>query len=68
VTPSDHQLAYITARAHERDARLRYEAALAAAFESLRRAEQRFEQVSAAIEAHIQAALAAALWARSAAG
>jgi hypothetical protein len=64
MTPRDHHLPYITAREHERDARRRYEAALAAAIESLRRAEQRFEQFSAAIDTHMQAALAAAVWAR----
>jgi hypothetical protein len=49
----------MTARAHERDARLRYRAAIAAAIESLRHAEQRFDASSAAIDMHIQKALAA---------
>jgi hypothetical protein len=49
----------VTAREYERLARRRYEAALAAASESLRRAEQLFAESSAAIDAHIQRAAAA---------
>jgi hypothetical protein len=44
---------------HERDVRRRYQAAIAAAIESLRHAEQRFDESSAAIDVHIQRALAA---------
>ena len=39
--------------------RRRYQAAIAAAIESLRHAEQRFDESSAAIDVHIQWALAA---------
>ena len=51
----------ITAREHERDLRRRYQGAIAAAIESLQRAEQRFEESSSAIDAHIKEALAAAV-------
>ena len=44
---------------HERDVRRRYQAAIAAAIESFRHAEQRFDESSAAIDVHIQRALAA---------
>ena len=44
---------------HERDVRRRYQAAIAAAIESFRQAEQRFGESSAAIDVHIQRALAA---------
>lgn len=47
----------VAAREHERDARRRYHAAVAAAFESLRRAERRFDQSAASIDAHIQKVL-----------
>ena len=58
--PRDDHLPFITARTHERDARRHYQAAIAAAIESLRHAEQRFDRSSAAIDVHIQLALAAA--------
>ena len=51
----------ITARDHERDARRRFQAAITAAIESLRHAEERFDESSTAIDAHIQRALAAAV-------
>ena len=57
--PREEHLPFIMARAHERDARRRYQAAIAAAIESLRHAEQRFDASSAAIDMHIQRALAA---------
>ena len=41
----------------ERNARRRYQAALAAALESLRRAQARFDEASATIDSHIHAAL-----------
>jgi hypothetical protein len=59
MPPRDDHLPFITAREHERDARRRYQAAIAAAIESLRHAEQRFDESSAAIDVHIQRALAA---------
>jgi hypothetical protein len=59
MPPRDDHLARITAREHERDARRRYQTAIAAAIESLRHAEQRFDESSAAIDVHIQRALAA---------
>jgi hypothetical protein len=59
MPPRDEQLPHITARAHERNACRRYQAAVATAFESLRRAERRFDESSAAIDVHIQRALAA---------
>jgi hypothetical protein len=51
----------MTTREHERDARRRYQAAIAAALASLRRAEQRFDDSSATIDAHIKTVLAAAV-------
>ena len=60
MPPRDEHLPHIPARAHERDARRRYQATIAAAFESLRQAERRFDKSSAAIDVHIQLALAAA--------
>ena len=59
MPPRDEHLPHITARAHERDARRRYQATIAAAFESLRHAERRFDEQSAAIDVHIQKALVA---------
>jgi hypothetical protein len=50
-----------TTREHERDARRRYQAAIAAALITLRHAEERFDDSSAAIDAHIHTALAAAV-------
>ncbi|HSK55758.1 MAG TPA: hypothetical protein VK908_10900 [Jiangellales bacterium] len=50
----------VAVRDTERHARRRYQIALAVAVESLRHAEQRFDESSAAIDAHIQRALAAA--------
>lgn len=62
-------LPHIRARAHERDARRRYQATIAAALESFRYAEQRFDESSAAIDVHIQLALAAYdVWVGSEAG
>jgi hypothetical protein len=49
----------MTARERERHARSWLQAALAAALDALRRAQERFDESSAAIEAHIQQALAA---------
>jgi hypothetical protein len=49
-----------TLRAQERNARRRYQAAVAAALEALRRAEQHFDEASAAIDAHIRRARPAA--------
>jgi hypothetical protein len=46
-------------REPERDGRRRYQAAVAAARESLRNAEEHFRAASDAIDTHIQAALAA---------
>jgi hypothetical protein len=46
-----------SARERERAARRRYQAAIAAALASLRRAEQRFDETSAAIDLHIRTAL-----------
>jgi hypothetical protein len=48
-----------TARQQEREARRRYQAAIVAGRESLRRAEERFDASSGAIDTHIQQALAA---------
>ena len=59
MAPRDDHLPFITARADEQDARRRYQAAISAAIESLRRAEQRFDASSAAIDVHIHRALAA---------
>ena len=59
MAPRDDHLPFITARADEQDARRRYQAAISAAIESLRRAEQRFDASSAAIDVHVQKALAA---------
>jgi hypothetical protein len=59
VAPRDDHLPFTTARADERDARRRYQAAIAAAIDSLRRAEQRFDASSAAIDVQIQRVLAA---------
>ena len=53
------RLPVVTAREQERDARRGYQAAIAAMIESLRHAEQRFDESSAAIDVHIQRALAA---------
>ncbi len=47
-------------REQERNARRRYQAAIAAALETLRYAEQHFAEVSSTIDAHIQRRLAAA--------
>jgi len=47
------------ARRQEGEALRRYQTAIAAARESLRRAEERFDESSSAIDAHIQWALAA---------
>jgi len=47
-------------REQERYARRRYQAAIAAALETLRYAEQHFAEVSSTIDAHIQMARAAA--------
>ncbi len=49
-----------TLREQERYARRRYQAAIAAALETLRYAEQHFAEASCAIDAHIQKARAAA--------
>ena len=49
-----------TLREQERNARRRYQAAIAAALETLRYAEQHFAEVSSTIDAHIQRRLAAA--------
>ena len=59
VPPRDEHLPHVTVRAHERNARRRYQATIAAALESLRYAELRFDESSAAIDVHIQRALAA---------
>jgi hypothetical protein len=61
MPPRDYHLPGTTTREHERAARRRYQAAIAAALESLRRAEQRFDDSSAAIDAHIRTALNAAV-------
>ena len=58
MAPRDDHRPLSTTRADERDARRRYQAAIAAAIGSLRRAEQRFDASSAAVEVHIQRALA----------
>ena len=49
----------LTARERERDARRRFQAAIAVALDSLRRAQARFDESSAAIDLHIQQARAA---------
>jgi hypothetical protein len=49
----------LTAPEHERDARRRFQAAIAVALDSLRRAQARFDESSAAIALHIQQAPAA---------
>ena len=49
-----------TLREQERDARRRYQAAIAAALETLRYAEQHFAEASSTIDVHIQMARAAA--------
>jgi hypothetical protein len=49
-----------TAHEREQDARRGYQAAIAAARDSLRRAEERFEESSAAIDTHMQRVRAAA--------
>lgn len=59
MPPRDDHLPCIAAREQERRARRRYQAAIAAAIESLRRAEQRFDESSAAIDVHIRTAVAA---------
>ena len=53
------ELPFVTAREHEQEVRRRFQAAIAAAIESLRHAEQRFDESSAAIDLHIERALAA---------
>jgi len=60
MPPSAHTLPHLTARDQERDARRRYLEAIAAALESLRLAEQRFDASAAAIDGHIESALMAA--------
>jgi hypothetical protein len=52
--------AWPTAHEREQDARRGCQAAIAAARDSLRRAEEHFEESSAAIDTHIQRARAAA--------
>jgi hypothetical protein len=49
----------LTAPERERDARRRFQAAIAVALDSLRRAQARFDESSAAIDSHIQQACAA---------
>ena len=49
----------LAARERERDARRHYQAAIAVACDSLRRAQARFDESSAAIDLHIQQARAA---------
>jgi hypothetical protein len=58
MPPRDDYVPRTTARDHERVARRRYQAAIAAAIESLMYAEQRFDESSAAIDLHIQRVLA----------
>jgi hypothetical protein len=52
--------AWPTAHEREQDARRGYQAAIAATRDSLRRAEEHFEESSAAIDTHMQRARAAA--------
>jgi hypothetical protein len=59
MPPRDEHCPHITARAHELSARRRYQATIAAALESLRHAERRFDESSAAIDVHIHRAVAA---------
>jgi hypothetical protein len=49
----------LAARERERDARRHYQAAIAVALDSLRRAQARFDESSAAVDLHIQQARAA---------
>jgi hypothetical protein len=49
----------LTAREHEREARRCFQAAIAVALDSLRRAQARFDESSAAIDVHIHQARAA---------
>src|SRR6266496_3941920 len=49
----------LAARERERDARRRFQAAIAVALDSLGRAQARFDESSAAIDLHIQQARAA---------
>jgi hypothetical protein len=49
----------LTVRERERDARRRFQAAIAVALDSLRRAQARFDESSAVIDLHIQQARAA---------
>lgn len=58
MPPRDDHLP-LTARQYEEEALRRYGAAIVAAIESLRRAEERFAESSAAVDAHIQRVLAA---------
>jgi hypothetical protein len=60
MPPRDDHLKRSAAGDFERDARRRYQVAIAAAMESLRRAENRFHESTASIDAHIHRALAAA--------
>ena len=60
ITASDARAqSRLTARERERDARRRYQAAITAARDLLRRAQTRFDESSAAIDLHIERARAA---------